>query len=519
MSKFDAGACVVEVRERLAAARHRVGSSATLLAYDANAIQAFLAASDRLHAMRGASALVKAFDGRALTVVPGAGLFGGGGRGLLLLKPEEVEATAARLVEDYRATTFGGALAVATATLAGDEAASLRLLRARLDVAKDAAPPPASTLVERPDDHSRCQDCHTRPVDHPRQPRRDETVAICTRCRDLYAEGVRVAGDEDERGLTFEDLTVQGVRGVGNRIATLSADGNEMGRLFGGLETLEAQALASEAVARIFAGAVGAAQAAADAAYVKEQTKPRGQVTPVAGGDDIRAFVGPEVALPYVEALVERLEADLDHAGDRLDLPEAAADAFAHIGLGGGLLVAPFGLPARRLLDLAHGLEREAKKKCGAGAARSGFRVAFLRSGDELSGGDDRRTAERARELAKADRAQDRRSEVLVHSGAVPDGARPWRQTLDRARALAKVPRAQRSVLRQRDAMEPGEWLNLFRYQVARNEEWRRYYAAVGDDWRTLPAEQPDARIPSWTEQELARLVQLENDAFGRDAK
>lgn len=467
---MDPQSDIRDVEARLQTA-HRLCSDQrpTLLAYDANAIQAFIAASSALPYLRGASKRVMDFDEeqdrRSGT------LFAGGGRGLLLLPGDEAERLVEELPRRYRALTHGS-LAVATAPLGSDENASLAWLRVRLGLAKDAAPPP------EPPERARemCDDCGVRPVLHKRH-RGDQEVNVCRLCHEVINRGHSAAAGQDETGRTLSDLSRL------NRIAVLSADGNEMGKLFASLRTLRAQAVVSRAVSRLF-------DEARIYALAQSGVGEQGQVSPVAGGDDVVVFFGPEYAFDVVGHLVERLESQVDALADRLGLDPKPADAFRNIGLGIGLLIGPDHFPASRLLAGAHALEKSAKRKCrGEQRYRSAIDIAYLRSGDELLNTD----------------ADDRPSRIGLSQRGASTGH--WQRLRARAEALQAVPTSQRAVFRARARQRDAETVNLFRYQLAREQAWRGYLQAAGGQWARR--EDAETHLPSTHELDMADLVHL----------
>lgn len=471
-SAFDPEAAIRDVRLRLDAARARcAGRRPTLFAYDANAIQAFLTASRALPYLRGASERVKAFDKAVFDDNPGC-LFAGGGRGLMLVTAEEAARLADELPAEYRKQTHGS-LAVAVAPLGDDEGAALKWLRLRMVAAKDGAVPPVAP--ER--SPHMCDDCRVRPARRQRR-RGEDRVVVCDLCDAIIDLG-HGARDETEVGRTLADLSSL------NRLAVLAADGNEMGRLFASLERLDHQAVVSRAVSSVFEEA---RREALSLSGVGED----GYVSPVAGGDDVVIFFGPEHAFDVVGHLVEKLERRVDALADALGLPAEAARRFRGIGLGIGLVIGPDHFPASRLLQAAHELEKSAKRICRGDGFRSAIDFAYLRSGDE------------ALDTSNVNR----RSRIGLSTEEGP--TRNWERLLRRAQALQQVPTSQRAMLRVRpdpEDPEAREARNLFRYQVAREDAWRSYIETAGGRW-TDPDDAVD-HMPAPHELDLARLLDL----------
>lgn len=457
------------IREQTARALRAGGKTPWLVAFDAVGIQELVTASSRPIAMMGGSQAVKEFDEEA-RAREGC-VFAGGGRGLLLVDGESrAHELAQELTRAYSRATVGSVLATASAPY--DQAAaesSLTWLRMRLAAAKDEAPPPEDG-IERLGSSRPCADCLRRPGEHASQkPNAPATDRICSRCKQLIELGRRQDREQRRERLTLQDLSEQG------RIAVLAADGNAMGRLFAGLQGLEALAAVSATVDALFTRVHEEALASCEAGDR--------HVAPVTGGDDLRVFLAPEHLAAYVSGLQSSLTQHAEALGD-LDglLDEASARRLAGIGVGIGTVVADDHHPASRLLDLAHELESAAKTGCGPGAARSAISLRVIQGGDEVSG-------PRALERQPIDLAD-------------------WDEKVESARRLALVPGAQRSRLRGRSAQGDPERLNLHRYQVARSDAWKDWHDAIGVDWRDRDA--LDAALPTGTLLDLAALFTKE---------
>jgi hypothetical protein len=458
------------IRERVQRARQQGGREPTLLAYDANAIQQFVTASSRPVAMRGASATVDEFDA-GHGAEPGC-VFAGGGRGLLVVDGlDTAQERGGRLQTDFAARTFGGSLAVAFAPYRPDaEHASLRWLQQRLTVAKDEAPPP------RPPGSGRvlCEDCHEA-WGTLRTTRTNASGLVCGRCAAMADVGrARRLADE---AATLADLSQT------NQVVALSADGNEMGRLFSALSSLEAVALASEAVRVLFRDALEDAARACSRGH--------GVVPLVAGGDDIRAYLGPEDLLSFASTFA----AAVSRRGEALGTLAGAlpGDGLARVGVGIGAAMAGESHPASQLMSAAHALEKQAKRLCRDDGARSAFAFVNLLSGEALREGE-------------------------APSNVVDLDPAAFAAVRQRAEALASVPATQRQqVLELRRGVGPEEFANAFRYQVARSREWQAFLAATGVDFRDRAAVVASAPAPF--DEELARLVTKERGAEARRAR
>ncbi|MCX4242506.1 Cas10/Cmr2 second palm domain-containing protein [Paraliomyxa miuraensis] len=411
--------------------------------------------------MLGASKLVEQFDRSNLDEEhpqgEGGTVFAGGGRGLLVVPEEHADTTIHRLRHRYCEQTCGGQLATAKAPLDVERPlASLRWLRLGLDGAKDAADAPEVPVP--PSHDGRCTDCKVRAIETtyegPEGP-----VPACERC----ARAVAFGRNSDEQRWTLEELATDGL------IAVVSADGNNLGRLFAGLRDLQENAICSDLVFSIFTDA-----------HQHACPKDARFVAPVVGGDDIRVFLPPEHLIDYVTKLARRVE-ELSSRIAHPDLPSSIGQAISRLGVGVGAVIAPFHFPASRLIEMAHEFEDSAKRLCLRGGHRSAFDFMWLRSGQELSQGLGTVTKERP--------------------SALPLETTKWQQYLAKASALSKVSPTQRSMLIPRTAVseeDVPERANLYRYQVARHEVWRQWFEDCGVDWRdevALASNLPDARL------------------------
>lgn len=479
------------IRRRVTRALERSGPQ-TLIGYDANGIQAFVTRTTALPYMRGASELVKDFDRKVAKSEDC--LFAAGGRGRLLMAgaptDAEVQDEVKRLRRCFARMTRGEVLAVAAAPLEpAGEARSLTRLALELDRAKDAAPPPTHTTLYRTEPFERCKLCRRRPCEGAKwhRPRKGDALEICEACDAIVGRGNRGARDDEERGMMLEDLSPT------NRIAVLAADGNQMGALFASIRRLPDAVVASEAVSWIFESALEATRAACE-------LDDKRSVAPVVGGDDIRLFAGPERIFPALATLVAEIESRVDAWAGHLGFPPAVHDRFARIGIGAGLVVGPETHPASLAIEQAHLLEDSAKRHCKDEGYRSAVDFIHLRSGDELLAGGQPRRHPLGVSSSNGDAVEDQ-------FGAARCGAA----------ALRGVPTSQRAIVLEalgrdddiRGAGDP-EFLNFFRYQVARSASWQGWYEAMGRDWRD--AKTLDAHAPTHAMLEIARL----NDVIRR---
>ncbi|MBK9265644.1 MAG: hypothetical protein IPM54_38375 [Polyangiaceae bacterium] len=427
--------------ERVNGAVTQAGRAAWLVAYDINGIQQLVTSSNRPIAMRGASRTIQRFDNEQ--AAHELSIFAGGGRGYTLARSkDEAQNRIAQLQREFRELTISGVLAADAVPYDYTRPhESLVWLRRKLDNAKDAARPPGGVLPANKDEQ--CEDCHTLRAERTINAG-DDLRRICARCDNF----IKHARKDDP---AFKKSLLDYANQEDGTLAAVSADGNNMGALFGMLRTLEQMAVVSVAVARIFESAHEQAVGAND----------RKILAPVTGGDDIRAFMAPELVLDYVEALARGIEDGARTAGD-LDgvlSSRAQVEAFKNIGIGIGAAIAWAHYPASALLNHAHMLERRAKAICrDANGSRSAFDFAILKSEDPAH--------------------ENRQVMPMSMEQTV------WRKAIDAGQALRNVPSAQRAMLSERFTISSREEHdNLIRYQVARSKAWQVWFGHCRVDW------------------------------------
>ncbi len=444
---------VSSARDRVADAKRDGAGSHRLLGYDVNGIQEYITANSRPIAMRGASMLITEFDAQQSKA---GALFAGGGRGLFLVTEKRAKELLVELPRAYAERTVTGVLAAAAVPWGTDERAALQWLKLELQRAKDEARAPSDDLPgAKGEQCARCR-MHIATTLHAFSNER-EPERVCLRCDTITKQGRRSSDAADQHGLSLASLFKPGEKT--GFVAAISADGNNMGRLFDALDTLEATAAMSAAVAWLFASAHEAAIAAAG---VSE----REYIAPISGGDDIRVFLAPRYVERYVRTLARTIEDGANSFGDLSGALRGDAVKLAKtIGVGIGVTVAGDKTSASWMLQRAHDLERSAKKRCLEGH-RSAVDYAWVSTGEAYLDGASSRREGRG----------DRRPIPL-------DGVR-WEAMVKHTRALAEVPASQRSVIARQRSMSDVEFANLFRYQVARSPKWQSWYADIGSDWR-----------------------------------
>lgn len=475
----------------------------TLIGYDANGIQQYVTRAKPLPYMRGASQQIIDFDRRQSQ--ENDCLFAAGGRGRLLVRGEWDGPAITRRLDALR-TRFAqdtGGEVLATGAVPFDPSRpreAMAHLAARLEIVKDAAPPPRHTTLGAPT-FEHCAVCHRRPVAEGCfwWFGQNKNVRACTTCDAIIRRGNWSADRRHERGKTLEDLSVI------NRVAVVSADGNQMGDLFRSMTSLVDSIVASQAVSDVFQGAL-------KAALHDTGVGPEARVTPVVGGDDIRLFIGPEHVFDVIERLVGHLESTVDRCARALGFPPEVADHFARIGIGIGCVIGPETHPASLAIAQAHALEVSAKAHGRRGGYRSAIDFIHLRSGDELIEGVHRSCHPlgissfigRDDEFATARRAAAALVEVPAsqRNSLIREMDRAWD-------ADAEDEERRRAEQEGREPVRPldPELGNLLRYQVARSPKWQAWYDALGVDWTDGDAVARSA--PTHAMLEMARLLDL----------
>jgi hypothetical protein len=459
---------VAEQKRKVREAIDAAGSPAQLIGFEAIEIQRFVTASSRPIAIHGASEAIKAFD----TFVDGSpdAIFAGGGRGVLVVS----ERVAAERIDDlkrvFRSITHGSPLAVTAVPFdPAQEKASLAWLWLRQPRERDACDPERFDL-----DFSRgpCVDCRARPAVHRSEKPDSPGEFVCDRCHAMVRRGRDDLKQGRARELwTLEDLAPDG------KIAVVCADGNQLGSFFRSLPGLEALRIGSCIVSEIF-----------DTAH-REAMRQAGEppnVALVAGGDDLKVFLPPRPALKYVTTLIDAVERHAATVADLAgDLPAGSVEKLRKLGVGVGLFVAPYRVPASRLVEQARSLEDDAKGVCQASGVRSAVGFTVITSDGEINatpppsdGGDGRaRAAER------------------------------WRTFVQQAEALGQVPGTQRAAASEAWGLGPEERANRFLYYLARSEAWQAWFRQCGVDWQDRKAALNNLPAPAMLA--LARLTEV----------
>lgn len=443
----------IDAARRVDAAITACGEHAQLIGYDVIGIQSLVFSNRRPKGIKGASSLIRQFDEQFqntnTSILPKGvqWIFSGGGRGFFLAESESI---AEQLCKSIRTsfsekTISGTAIAAAVPFEKKNEAGSIARLFQALDAAKETATPYAGEYPAGRGDE--CEGCGRWRGIKQKGPEGDDEW-VCVACKHLIREG------QDQRGTSLVD--VAGDEGL---IAVVSADGNGFGVFFKDLDSLKALAAASIAVSLIFSDAHNAALASLKDRQIQ-------YVDPVYGGDDIKLLIPPSALIPYVGVLVNNIVEGIKAAANLNGLLSASQEQkFQVLGVGIGAIIADPVFPATRLIEYAQALEDRAKASAlnSNVPLRSSFDLEWLISYDGDAG----------------IKSEHQDSPYLP----VDPASEKWEQLLTAARALSEVPSSQLTLIAQRDQYSEAEFFNLLRYQVARNQTWKRYYSARQLDW------------------------------------
>lgn len=442
-TEFD----VADIHRRVDEAIARVrGRKARLIGFEAVEIQRFVAASSRPITIQGACETLKAFDeknGKHVETI-----FAGGARGLMLIAEDDRQTRIDELKKSFAEHTVGLSLALADVPFDHDnERDSLKWLWLAQRTAHDACEPEPMNLADF--EGASCADCRARPGHH-RSPKPDAPdEKVCRRCFELIKFG-RKSKYAAMDAWTLEDVSEDGLIGV------VSADGNKLGKFFRSLHSLKALAAGSRIVNEIFNAAHRGALDRLAGDYAADPEDQR-HIAPITGGDDIKVFLMPTSALDYVDALMHAVEQNAKRIGNAGGLlTNEQAMMLANLGIGVGLAIAPYHVPATRLVDFAHELEDEAKHHVKKDGNR---RSAVCFSVHRVDGTPD----DRARQTVDAS---------------------VWPEFIRRARLLRQmVPNGQRAAAAAAWELDEAERENQLLYQIARSYAWRNWYDACGVRW------------------------------------
>lgn len=506
----------------------RLGSApaCTLVTFDADRIQGWVFASERVPVAAGASKVLDNLNravregeivrelrsrnrGRGLQGV----LYSAGGGGLLVADTHLSEEALEEEVQDWlearghglgftvvaqRLTALelrrtGEPVRVAAAEdrlgrfelihgLGGALARLQVTVRRRKEEARDLPPPPSYRL--RPGEPlERCPSCGSRPP--AKTPiTGDDPSFWCSRCRqlrDYWRQHGAVTLERDGQPLTFEDLAAASGMGRGY-LSFLAVDGNSMGAVVQGVRTLLELRAFSEATTRIYQAARERVKAILPEYLEKGWEAEEAHLSLLSGGDEI-TLVLPASAAPRIT--VEVLRA-IEEGFDQASRPGGLlAQAFAgnpaglerlrQAGAGAGLVAAQSSFPVRLLRRYAGELQRRAKGTAASEGLRSALGWLLLTDSSPLP---ESVTAGRWGEEMSVDGFD----ALLQEVGAAMEAKLPraaLQRLLDQGRreeeSIETLPPGT-----ERDRVLASLVANFLRYQVARNRSLAAWWKEVG---------------------------------------
>ncbi|HSL83379.1 MAG TPA: hypothetical protein VLF66_11430 [Thermoanaerobaculia bacterium] len=503
----------------------------TLVAFDADRIQGWVFASERVQVAAGASKVLDELnravrDGKIVSDLQrknrGRGLQGvlysAAGGGLLVADTHFSEDDLERQVEewlederrshgltftvvarrlharDLRPTTEGQTLAEADDPLGRFEVLDGlggALVRLQVEVRRRKEEQPSYERRTRFEERSgepleRCPSCGRRP---PRNPPvlGDDPNYWCSRCQGLrrYWREQRQPGEaaleRDDRPLTFEDLAEASPQGRGY-LAFLAVDGNSMGAVVQGVRTLLELRAFSEATTRIYESARRRAVELLPGFLKDDWPADEAHLSLLSGGDEITlvlpASAAPRVAVDVLRAIEEGFD---EATGPGGLLAEAFAgnptglERLRRAGAGAGLVAAQSSFPVRLLRRYAGELQRRAKGACAeADGPRSGLGWLLLTDSSPLpEGTKDEHRGEDVSVTAFAERLEEVAAamEERLPRAALQRLIDQGRQEEESIRTLDPAP--------ARDAVLAPLLANFFRYQLVRNSRLAAWWKKV----------------------------------------
>ncbi len=541
--------------ERLFAGR----PMASLVSFDADRIQSWVFASERVPVAKGASLTLDDLNRRVPAMVGqvagvhgvvysaggGGMLFGTGAddltpieegvRGWLERQSRELTFTVTSLplyAADLRPST--GAVQLTAAghgglhrfeIVDGVQGALVRL-QVRVRQMKDARPreggAPPQLRARTGSAADRCPSCWRRPPSKP--PGVDDGPDTwCGWCRGLYRASRDLSDapegrPEGEPALTFSELAEASNRGR-RYLAFAAIDGNGMGAIVQSLGTFLELAAFSHATSEIFERARRSIRSVLGRGFLQpDWDTARASLSLLSGGDEV-TFVLPSAPAPLavLEALGE-IEAGFNAACDSGGLLHAAfgsarkavLDRLRRCGAAAGLVLAHPHYPVRLLRLYANELQKQAKRS----EARSSVAWRLLTDSSPLV------DESAAAEQPPADLALDAFAGLLHETESairvnLPVSA--LRGVVDQVRyedeSLASLPAT------ERERALPLLAANFFRYQLARSEPLRAWWTERSrSDGESRPPEEDD--VAQWFAaggtrhlSQVLELLALEPDA------
>ncbi len=487
-----------------------------LLCFDADRIQNWVFASERVQVAAGASFTLDELNRRARQAqreIPGAlgTLYSAGGGGILFagaaepaehavgtlrdwLEQRSHELTFTVLAEDlYVRDLVPGseprALGAGTTALGdrflrvtGMQAALVRT-QVRMQTMKDSHPrfqPAPSLAVRRGSRTERCPSCG-------RRERGGAPLYWCDWCsglrQTLLDRRRRQAFERQGKRLTFADLA-QAVKRRRPYLGFIAIDGNAMGSLVQGMRSFVQLRAFSEATTGIYEAARRRGVEELAAGYLRDKWEPEdAHLSLLSGGDEITLVLPAAAAPPVTTTILRAVEAGFDEATAPGGLLHAAfrdeaplLERLRRAGAAAGVITAHSHYPVRLLRRYAEELQKKhAKQACAAeNGPRSAVAWRLLTDASPLT-----------RSLARGPDLSELGLEAFEDLIA---GARAARDSGVAASAfhgvLGNLRREERSLQclagAEKEQVLGLVCANYFRYQLARNRQLRRWWQQPG---------------------------------------
>lgn len=563
-----AAADVVSGREFPQALAARFGGDpiCSLVNFDADHIQSWVFASERVQVAQGASATLHAInrnvarDARDVRGIFGT-IYSAGGAGILLgdagVAPAELEERVRTWLEaESRELTFtvvslplfasdfgpsSEAKQLPPAGVAGLNrfqwvtglAGALMRLQVKVREAKDARPRrggPPITLVIRPGAESeRCPSCNRRP---PSRSSRDDDgpETWCLWCQSMRKTARSLAPGREERrarggrALTFSDLAEASNRRR-KYLGFVAIDGNAMGSIGQGVRDLLQLRAFSEATTGVYESARGTVEKVLDQGFLEPGWKPSdASLSLLSGGDEITlvlpAAAAPLVAAETLRAIEEGFEracapGGLLHEAFRGD--PVLFERLQRAGAAAGVVTASAQYPVRLLRGYANELQKEAKRACALGGFRSGISWRLLTDSSPLTEG--LATEETPADLSLNGFMSFLREAQATQEARVPRAAlqRLVNQYREEDEGLQTLPEGP-----EREKTLNSLAANFFRYQLARSRELKAWWNAIASssDAALQSGDAVDAWFQTGGRPRLERMTDLLSlDPFPEDAQ
>ncbi len=464
------------VRHYVSTGHGSLPGTASLLAWDANSIHAFVFDTTNATGVRGASDILKTIDdelreGKAPGLTREQVLFAGGGSGLAVVSKEETPNVVRGLHALFAEETLLATCSAASVDLVcgaegfADRVRAVGRALARNRILTGPDPEPAVPFFLE-----RCDVCGRRAASGRRQRKAGERLE-CEPCSTRIDRGrtkVRyqhepadyqaIAGGDDGRG----------------SIAVVYLDGNGIGKRITSLSSPWDYAQFSAAIAGVMRDSFREEARRYELLDEDDEREGRYQL-PICGGDDLVAIVPGEISVPFARDLLLRFETNCEADGALRD-PDNPLSAAA------GVAIAHVKFPIRYLIDEAKALLGRAKgrfyraKRVYGHRAPSALDFAVIADGSPRS------------ETVEPERWA-RLPEEMLYSGR-PYTLKEMTTFSDRfGKILAAQPavgRSQLYALHRYAQAGPAQLRNHILYQIGRREEWRQLVAKLAADDRVI---------------------------------